>query len=115
MREARAEQGILIASGLMAGAAIFGVITAFLRNPDFGAPIRYVSVGVNFFLEEGVLEETAASWYRGFNGQLIGLVALILLAVVCFLLARLGARWMLDAEAAEADSADVDDIGVSER
>ncbi|MBN2359083.1 MAG: oligopeptide transporter, OPT family, partial [Deltaproteobacteria bacterium] len=33
VRKARSEQGILIASGLMAGAAIFGIITAVLRLP----------------------------------------------------------------------------------
>jgi putative OPT family oligopeptide transporter len=103
VRQARSEQGILIASGLMAGAAIFGVITAFLRNPDLGAPIRYLSVGVDFSLVDGALSQSAAGWYRGFQGQLVGLVMLLLLGLVCFLLARLGARWSLDAE--EADPA----------
>lgn len=96
-REARAEQGILIASGLMAGAAIFGVITAFLRSKDFGALIRYISVGEKFELVNGDLVSTAAHWYEGFQGQLIGLIMLIVLALVCFFLARLGAKWQLDA------------------
>jgi putative OPT family oligopeptide transporter len=98
VRQARSEQGILIASGLMAGAAIFGVITAFLRNPDLGAPIRFVSVGVDFSLIDGSLAEAPAHWYEGFQGQMAGLVMLLLLALVCFLLARLGARWSLGAE-----------------
>ena len=97
-REARSEQGILIASGLMAGAAIFGVITAFLRSKDFGALIRYISVGEKFEFVEGDLVSTAAHWYEGFQGQMIGFVMLILLAVISFLLARLGAKWQMEAE-----------------
>jgi hypothetical protein len=104
VRQARSEQGILIASGLMAGAAIFGVITAFLRNPDLGAPIRFISVGVDFNLMDGSLSETAAHWYEGFQGQLIGLVMLLLLGVVCFLLARVGAQWSLAAEDGDHDT-----------
>jgi putative OPT family oligopeptide transporter len=98
VREARREQGILIASGLMAGAAIFGVITAAMRTKDFGALIRYVSVGEKFSLNEaGNLVSESAHWYEGFTGQLIGLLMLVALAFVCFLLARLGARWEMDA------------------
>ncbi len=114
-REARTEQGILIASGLMAGAAIFGVITAFLRNKDFGAPIRYLSVGVDFSIVNGELTETARHWYEGFQGQMVGLVMLLLLAVVCFLLARLGARWMLESGGINPGAGDIDDMGVDER
>ncbi len=102
VREARAEQGTLIASGLMAGAAIFGIITAVLRLPKIGAPIQHLSVGVDFWLEDVagtlVFEEHAHAWYAGFQGQMIGLVMLLGLAVACFLLARLGAKWMLAGE-----------------
>jgi putative OPT family oligopeptide transporter len=101
VREARAEQGTLIASGLMAGAAIFGVITAILRTPDVGAPIRFLSYGVDFALQDGVLSETAAHWYEGFQGQMIGLVMLLLLGLACYFLARLGARWLLEAQQSE--------------
>ncbi|MDX2437140.1 MAG: oligopeptide transporter, OPT family [Acidobacteriota bacterium] len=101
VREARAEQGTLIASGLMAGAAIFGVITAILRTPDVGAPIRFLSFGVDFTLQDGVLSETAAHWYEGFQGQIIGLVMLLLLGLACYFLARLGARWLLEAQQSE--------------
>lgn len=48
VRRARSDQGILIASGLMAGAAIFGIITAVLRLPAVGAPIRFISVGEQY-------------------------------------------------------------------
>ncbi len=51
VRQARAEQGKLIASGLMAGAAIFGILTAVLRLPGLGSPIQHISVGVDFQLE----------------------------------------------------------------
>ncbi len=105
VRDVRAEQGILIASGLMAGAAIFGIISAVFRVPKLGALIQYVSVGVDFWLEDvagtAVLEEHAHVWYTGFEGQMIGLVMLIVLAFACFLLARLGAKWMLDSEGDE--------------
>ncbi len=48
IRKLRSEQGILIASGLMAGAAIIGLATAVLRLPQVGAPIQYISVGEKY-------------------------------------------------------------------
>ena len=50
-REARTSQGPLIASGIMAGAALFGILTAVLRLPAVGAPIQYFSVGKAYRLE----------------------------------------------------------------
>ncbi|MBN2022369.1 MAG: oligopeptide transporter, OPT family [Pirellulales bacterium] len=53
VRKARQAQGVLVASGLMAGAAIFGgIVPAVLRQPDIGAPIQYIAVGETFSLEE---------------------------------------------------------------
>jgi len=105
VRKARSEQGILIASGLMAGASIFGIISAVCRVPKLGALIRHISVGVEFWLEDAggtaVLEEHAHAWYEGFQGQMIGFVMFLMLALVCFLLARLGARWQLEADGDE--------------
>ena len=100
VRKQRQDQGILIASGLMAGAAIFGVLTAIMRTPELGAWIRFISVGEKFFLDETGknLESTTMHWYEGFQGQMIGLVMLVVLSVVCYLLARLGARWQIEAE-----------------
>ncbi|MCK5378860.1 MAG: OPT/YSL family transporter, partial [Acidobacteria bacterium] len=98
VRQARAEQGTLIASGLMAGAAIFGIISAVLRVPDAGALIQYISIGVDFKLVDGQLIESAHHWFEGFQGQLIGLIMLCLLALACFFMARLGAKWQLDAD-----------------
>ena len=48
VKRMRAEQGTLIASGLMAGAAIIGLFTAVLRLPAVGAPIRFLSVGETY-------------------------------------------------------------------
>jgi putative OPT family oligopeptide transporter len=102
VRKARAEQGTLIASGLMAGAAIFGILTAVLRLTQINAPIQYLSVGRHFWIEEvlgsGVLREEAAGWFEGALGQGIGLAMFVLLGILCFLLARLGARWMLEGQ-----------------
>ncbi len=50
VRKARSEQGILLASGMMAGAAILGIFSAVTRIPDIGAPIRHASVGVEIHL-----------------------------------------------------------------
>jgi putative OPT family oligopeptide transporter len=94
---ARAEQGALIASGLMAGASIFGILTAVLRLGDIGQPIHMISVGVKF----GVLKDTPAEWFKGSDGRIIGLVMLLVLAVLCYFLARLGAKWDLAARPAD--------------
>ena len=50
-RAARTSQGPLIASGIMAGAALFGILTAVLRLPAVGAPIQHFSVGKAYRLE----------------------------------------------------------------
>jgi putative OPT family oligopeptide transporter len=111
VRTARREQGTLVASGLMAGAAIVGIISAVLRLTEVGAPIRYLAIGEKFVLkaaEKGtgqVLDSKALDWFKGFEGQLIGLVAFALLAVIVYLLARKGASWDL-AEARAAASAE---------
>ncbi len=100
-RERRTQQGPLIASGLMAGAAIFGIITAVLRLPAVGAPIRFLSLGIDYQLVEEKVGETtemllqgqAAHWYEGFTGQILGLVMLVVLGLGCYGLAVLGSRW----------------------
>ncbi len=46
-KQARSDQVNLIAAGLMAGAAIVGLIIAVLRLPGVGAPVRYLSVGID--------------------------------------------------------------------
>jgi putative OPT family oligopeptide transporter len=114
VRNARNEQGILIASGMMAGAAIFGIFTAIARQTALGAPIQYISVGEKFWVEvaasgEGYLQSEAAHWYEGLTGQGISFVMFVGLGVVCFLLARKGAEWFLAEEAAfEAKQAELE-------
>jgi putative OPT family oligopeptide transporter len=107
VRKARNAQGSLIASGLMAGAAIIGILSAVLRLTEVGAPIRFLSVGERFFYKaavtgESVLRSETAGWYDGLNGQMLGLVTFAGLALACYGLAYLGARW----EMAEADAAE---------
>ncbi len=107
IQNTRREQGTLIASGMMAGAAIVGIISAVLRLPEVGAPIRSLSVGVDYYYKtkQGaagtltLLEHKAQAWFSGYTGQMISLVAFVGLAAACFMLARKGAAW----ELAEAD------------
>jgi len=109
VRKARQDQGILIASGLMAGAAIFGIITAILRQVAIGAPIQYLSVGERFWVEEtaageSFLQSKSLHWYENFTGQGISLLMFLGLGLICFLLAKQGADWSLrEEEAAEQD------------
>ncbi len=94
---ARKEQGTLIASGMMAGAAIAGIVAATLRLKQTGFAIRHVSIGQLFEVGlsktgEEVLKGTHAHWYEGMVGQYIGLGMFILLLVGTYLLARWGAK-----------------------
>ncbi len=99
----------------MAGAAIIGILSAVLRLPEVGAPIRHLSIGVDFFYKTKesaagaltLLEHHKQAWYSGATGQTISLVAFTLLAVFAFLLARKGAQWDL-AEAKSRDASDSD-------
>ncbi|MBN2489785.1 MAG: oligopeptide transporter, OPT family [Planctomycetes bacterium] len=104
VRRARAEQGTLIASGMMAGAALFGILVAVLRLPDTGALIRHISVGVNYRLAEGRLEEVSQSGYYQHYGMLISFLAILGLAFTCFLLARWGAKGTIAEEDATGGS-----------
>ena len=109
VKNARREQGTLIASGVMAGAAIVGIVAAVMRLKEVGAPIRFLSVGVNYFYETSketgnvLLKHAAADWYKGYSGQMISLLAFIGLGAACYLLARTGAKWELE-ETAAADA-----------
>jgi len=110
VKKARQDQGILIASGLMAGAAIFGILTAILRQAVIGAPIQHISVGERFWLDttaagEPFVQSECFPWYEGFPGQALGLVMFLGLGLVCFLLAWQGAAWSLrEEEEAERES-----------
>jgi putative OPT family oligopeptide transporter len=112
VRKARADQGILIASGMMAGAAIIGIVSAILRQPLLGAPIRFLSQGEEFKLAYTEAGEAflppgkAAEWFEGLIGQGVSLAMFVGLAIVCFLLAVLGASWSLreEEEAEQSES-----------
>jgi hypothetical protein len=90
---------------MMAGAALLGILSAILRQPALGAPIRFISLGEKFWVErtpagESFLQSKAVDWYDGLAGQGISLAMFLGLAVVCFLLAKKGAEWFLREEAA---------------
>jgi putative OPT family oligopeptide transporter len=109
IKNARREQGTLIASGMMAGAAIVGIVSAVMRLPEVGAPIRHLSAGVDFFYETTkagnvILQHKASEWFAGFPGQGLSLALFVLLGVACFALARKGAHWeMTESGEAERD------------
>jgi putative OPT family oligopeptide transporter len=108
VRKTRAEQGTLIASGMMAGAAIFGILTAVLRIPDIGGLIRFISVGKRFdliqtpsgatVLSELPAQEGTYSHFFEQNGEVLAFFMLALLAVVCYFLARWGAAGTIKEE-----------------
>ncbi len=96
-REARNNQGMLIASGMMAGAAIIGIVSAVLRLDWTSYAIRFLSIGVDYEVAEAAggattLKETAQGWYEGFGGQILSLGMFVALIVITFLLARWGAK-----------------------
>ncbi len=100
VQDTRKAQGVLIASGMMAGAAIFGILTAVMRV-DMGKgfleyPIRFISIGEKFTVKASetgtVLVGEAAHWYEGVPGQLIGLGMFLVLSYLCYLLAGWGAK-----------------------
>lgn len=111
VREARAAQGTLIASGLMAGAAIFGIITAVLRLDFTSYAIRFISVGEVFEVvtkESGatILDSKTLHWFEGAPGQGAGLGMFVLLALACYALARWGAARELADSGVDTSSKD---------
>jgi putative OPT family oligopeptide transporter len=93
-RAARKEQGTLIASGLMAGAAIIGTIGAILLLPQVGEPMLMIDVLDISESGAGVF----AGWYEGLGGQLVSVLGLAALVAACYFLARKGAEWQLKEE-----------------
>lgn len=66
LNNARFSRGTLIASGFIAGGALFGVFYAFLRFLD-----QYVHIGVMSWMNSG--------WAESANGEISGLIAFIAL------------------------------------
>ena len=93
-REALKEQGTLIASGLMAGAAIIGTIGAILLLPQLKEPMLLIDI--LHHSEQGA--QVFAGWYEGFGGQMVSVVGLAALVAACFFLAKKGAQWQRDEE-----------------
>ena len=92
IRKARSDKGVLIASGLVAGAALGGILSAVTRVPMWilGTPITYLSIGENFqyATEKGkeVLKHTPRPWFES-QGMLIGALAILALAALVFAMA----------------------------
>jgi hypothetical protein len=91
---------------MMAGAANVGIITAVLRLTDLGAPIKHLAVGAKFYVKKGALHEDYAAWYTGATGRILGFVMIVALGVICFVLARMGAKWLMRDEEAEGGGDD---------
>ncbi len=102
-RTARQGQGILIASGMMAGAALIGILSAVLQLQNLGVPARYITVGSTYVAKGGQWVPEKASWLLGTRGQVIGLVMFVLLGIVAFMLARKGATWQMEEEDGGSD------------
>jgi hypothetical protein len=96
-QEALKEQGTLIASGLMAGAAIIGTIGAILLLPQLGESMLLVDI--LHHSEQGAA--VFAGWYESLGGQLVSVLGLAALVAGCFFLAKKGAQWQRDEEASE--------------
>jgi len=114
-REARAGQGTLIASGMMAGAAIIGIVAAALRLHWTGFAVRYLSIGKEFIVDKSQSGElflthpekvagAPPTWYEGFPGMGLGFFMFLMLVTGTFLLAKWGAKMQMKEEA-EAEEA----------
>jgi hypothetical protein len=105
-KAARKEQGTLIASGLMAGAAIMGTIGAFLLLPQAKKPFEWIGIDLAHapmeYLDIVFMSEVGtggyAHWYERFGGQLLSVVGVAALIACCYFLARKGAREQMEEE-----------------
>ena len=92
IRKARQSQGTLIASGLLAGAAIIGVIGATLRIIQVGD-----DVSIADFLNIGHYSEAFKhGFYQGIGGQIVSVLMFLGLVGACYLIAKWGAQTELD-------------------
>jgi len=115
-KNTRKNQGILVASGLVAGAAIAGVVAAVLKTIDqrelkFG-PIELdgangaIDRALNFsstFTQnvDGSWKSTALEWFEH-NGMILGLVMIVVLGAIChFVAAGAAKKQIIEEDAAE--------------
>jgi putative OPT family oligopeptide transporter len=113
---ARKNQGILVASGLVAGAAIAGVLSAVLKTLDQkelkfgpiemngfdGAIDRTVNFSADFAQQaDGTWLSTEAHWFENY-GMVIGLVMIVVLGIICHFTAARAAGRQMEAEDAMA-------------
>jgi putative OPT family oligopeptide transporter len=114
---ARKNQGILVASGLVAGAAIAGVLSAVLKTIDQkelkfgplemtgtdGAIDRTLNFSNGYAQQaDGTWLSTELHWFEHY-GMLIGLIMLVVLGIICHQVASRAAKKQIqDEDAAEA-------------
>ena len=84
-KNARRGQGALIASGLLAGAAIIGTIGATLRLDLLGNVAGFLDV-------RRYSASFVERYYDGFGGQIASAIMFICLGVACWFIASWGAR-----------------------
>ncbi len=89
IRKARQGQGTLIASGLLAGAAIIGTIGATMRLDLLGNVAQYLDV-------RKYSEPFIHGYYEAFGGQLVTVLMFGGLVGATYLIARWGAQTELD-------------------
>ena len=95
VKEARHKQGTLIASGVMAGAAIVGTVGAIFKLPMIGEPMNYIDL--EFLAKQG--NWTGILHYlEGFSGQIVSVLFFGVLSLVCYLLAKKGTEWQFKEE-----------------
>jgi putative OPT family oligopeptide transporter len=106
-KEARKEQGTLIASGLMAGAAIIGTLASLFLLDDlwrkaYGlvglsaeyGPFRYLDAE---FMSAERGTGAFAHWFEyGIGSQILSVIGFAVLILLCYLLARKGARMQME-------------------
>jgi putative OPT family oligopeptide transporter len=83
---ARKNNGILVASGLVAGAAIAGVLSAVIKTIDK----QGIDISETLYGDAGSFKET---------GMIVGLIMLVVLAVICHRVAAAAARKETEADA----------------
>ena len=121
-KSARKNQGILVASGLVAGAAIAGVVSAILKTIDQedlklglfettgfkGAIDKALNFSHDFTQNaDGVWKaaKEGKEWFEHY-GMMIGLVMIIVLGAICHFVAAGAARKQLEDEDAGGGAAD---------